>query len=308
MEKPLVSVIIPSYGRPAFLAESVRSVIEQDYPRLEIIVVDDNGRDQDHQRATHELIELLRSDAVAHHKQLKYVVHEVNLGGAAARNTGVESAAGTLIALLDNDDTCMPDRISKQVNHLLQQNQVNPNVKASLCLPIRMKHSKEIDREIAKFKSNFLFELLAIRLNLQIGSAILLYKSAYAALGGFDPEFRRNQDVEFMIRFYDRWDAAMLNEHLIIAHIDDRSNIPNYQKIVETKQLLLSKYADIIGRFDISQQKEIYKSHALEVAKVALWNKNIGGFFKGLYQARLGFRETVFFFRDVAKKAIMHLR
>src|SRR5690606_36481755 len=227
------------YGRPAFLAESVRSVIEQDYPQLEIIVVDDNGRDQAHQAETQQLIDRLQHNASARGKKLTYIVHEHNRGGAAARNTGVENAAGSLVALLDNDDTCMLDRISKQVDHLLTENHDDPNVMASLCLPIRMKHRREIDREVPKFKQNYLYELLSIQKNLQIGSAILLFKSAYQSLGGFDPDFRRNQDVEFMIRFYDRWDAAKLNEHLIIAHIDDRSNIPNYQKIVETKQRLL---------------------------------------------------------------------
>src|SRR5690606_4061731 len=143
--------------------------------------------------------------------QVRYLVHEINRGGAAARNTGVKAAKGDLLALLDNDDTYMPERISRQAELLLVSNQADPRIKACICLPVRMKYGKEVDRESAKYQRNYLYELLAIQVSLHTGSSLLMFKSAYESLGGFDEQFRRNQDIEFMIRFYEKWDTVMLN-------------------------------------------------------------------------------------------------
>lgn len=299
----LVSVIIPSYGRADFLAQSIDSIVKQDHRPLELIIVDDNGAGTADQQATEHTVTSIQADF-----PIIYIKHEKNRGGAAARNTGVDAAQGQFIALLDNDDLSLPNRISKQLALLQDKHRADPCIQACLCLPIRMKYGKEIDREVPKDKTNYLFELLAVRLTLHIGSSILLFKSAYQQLNGFDEQFRRNQDIEFMIRFYEKYHAVILNEHLIVINIDDRSNIPNYRKIVETKQLLLNKYKTLIEQFTPPQQKEIYKSHHLEIAKVALWNKNIGGFIQGLRSAKLSFPEIVSFFVDVVKKAIMHLK
>lgn len=303
MNKELVSVIIPSYGRPDYLADSIQSILQQDYAAIELIVVDDNGRGSASQLATEELIHSLQVNYA-----IRYIVHEENRGGAAARNTGVEAASGELIALLDNDDSALPQRISRQVAALKDANSMDHSIQACLCLAIRKKYGAEIDRGVPKYKNNYLFELLAIHENLNIGSTILLYKETYNQLQGFDSRFRRNQDVEFMIRFYENYDATILNEHLTIINIDDRSNIPTYTKIAETKALLLKKYKTLIERFPERQQREIYKNHSLEIAKVALWNKNIGGFLKAYKNARLTLKESLAFIYDVCKKTIMHLK
>lgn len=306
MPKKLVSVIIPSYGRPGYLAVCIQSMLNQDYPFIEIIVVDDNGKGTSNQIKTEQLIIKLRKDHTDHN--IKYIVHTNNRGGAAARNTGVSMANGEIIALLDNDDLSLPARISMQVKTLLIANKEDPSIKACLCLAIKKKHGTEIDRDVFQYKNNYLFELLAIQVNLGIGSCGIFYKSVYNELQGFDERFTRNQDIEFMIRYYEKFNTITVNEHLVVINIDDRSNIPSYQKIKETKHLLLSKYKSIIEQFTPKQKKEIYRSHSLEIAKVALWNKNIGGFLKGYKEAKLSFSETIAFMLDVFKKAFMHLK
>lgn len=306
MPNELVSVIIPSYGRPGYLANCIQSLLNQDYLFVEIIVVDDNGQGTSNQIKTEQLISKLRKDHIGH--EIKYIVHANNRGGAAARNTGVSMANGELIALLDNDDLSLPTRISTQVKTLLLANKEDSSIKACLCLAIKKKHGKEIDRDVFQNSNNYLFELLAIQVNLGIGSCGIFYKSVYNELQGFDERFNRNQDIEFMIRYYEKFNTITVNEHLVVINIDDRSNIPTYQKIKETKRLLLSKYKFIIEQFSPKQQKEIYRSHSLEIAKVALWNKNIGGFLKGYKEAKLSFSETLAFMVDVLKKAFMHLK
>jgi glycosyltransferase involved in cell wall biosynthesis len=90
MTAPRCSVIVPTFGRPAFLAEALRSVAAQTMADLECIVVDDG---------TPEPLSLPFSDERFH-----VLRHPQNLGPAAARNSGLAAATGTYVAFLDDDD------------------------------------------------------------------------------------------------------------------------------------------------------------------------------------------------------------
>ena len=107
---PLVSVIIPVRNGERFLADAVRSVIEQEYRPLEIIIVDDGSTDGS--RA------LLCS-----YPQARYI-HQDHQGIAAARNNGVRNAHGSFLAFLDQDDFWTPGKLDKQVGYLLK----NPEI------------------------------------------------------------------------------------------------------------------------------------------------------------------------------------
>ncbi len=93
---PLISIIIPTYNGENFIRGAIESVLAQDYPALEIIVVDDGSVD-----GTQQLIESLSAD-------IRYYRQAQNRGPAAARNIGIRDAAGEFIAFLDVDD-CWPE-------------------------------------------------------------------------------------------------------------------------------------------------------------------------------------------------------
>lgn len=94
-----VSVIMPAYNGERYLAEAIRSVLGQTHADLELLVVDDGSTDAtaDIVRATGDM-------------RLRYV-HQDNAGEAAARNTGLDLAAGDLIAWNDADDISLPHRL-----------------------------------------------------------------------------------------------------------------------------------------------------------------------------------------------------
>ena len=98
----LVSVIIPTYSRPDFISRAIESVLNQTYKPIEIIVVDDNGRGTNNQILTEQVLtNFIRSN------QIKYIVHEKNKNGSAARNTGAASSHGEYITFLDDDDVLL---------------------------------------------------------------------------------------------------------------------------------------------------------------------------------------------------------
>lgn len=104
MGKSLISVVIPTFGRPALVERAIRSVLAQSYPIHEVIVVID-GDDPE---------TVGRLEVIAE-PRLQWVVHSVKSGAGPARDTGVEAATGDWIAFLDDDDEWMPTKIERQL-------------------------------------------------------------------------------------------------------------------------------------------------------------------------------------------------
>jgi glycosyltransferase involved in cell wall biosynthesis len=104
---PRVSVIVPTYNRPEWLGETLRSILAQTYRDFEIIVVNDAGPDISH------IIQPLNTDG-----RIRLITHEKNKGLAGARNTGIRAARGKYIAYLDDDDIFHPHHLVTLVGHL----------------------------------------------------------------------------------------------------------------------------------------------------------------------------------------------
>ena len=99
----LVSVIIPTYGGGEYLKRCIESVLAQTYPNIEVVVVDDNGLGTPNQLLTQKVMQEFKDDT-----RVKYVCHEINKNGSAARNTGFRNSKGEYICLLDDDDEWLP--------------------------------------------------------------------------------------------------------------------------------------------------------------------------------------------------------
>jgi glycosyltransferase involved in cell wall biosynthesis len=110
-EQTLVSVIIPAYNAAPFLAEAIESVERQQYPRTEIVVVDDGSTDNTAEIAT-------RFSSVRY-------IRQPNRGIAAARNAGVLAASGTLLAFLDADDLWVEGKLALQLEALESQSNMD---------------------------------------------------------------------------------------------------------------------------------------------------------------------------------------
>ena len=102
-ENPVVSVVMTAYNSEKFIEEAVLSILNQKYPALEIIVVDDGSED-----GTHKLIRSYRD-------QMK-IIYQKHSGIAAGWNRGVDEASGLFLSFLDADDLWTEDKISKQLS------------------------------------------------------------------------------------------------------------------------------------------------------------------------------------------------
>ena len=121
MNDPLVSVIIPAYKQAEFIGAAIRSVLDQTYTNVEVIVVDDVSPDN--------TADVVRS---FDDPRLHYILHDKNRMLAAARNTGMRAAHGEIFALLDADDYFDTKKIAMHVDYLRQNPQVGVSYNARL--------------------------------------------------------------------------------------------------------------------------------------------------------------------------------
>lgn len=119
----LVSVIIPTFNSERFVGDAIDSVITQDYPQIETIVVDDGSTDN--------TVAVVRKKLQGHPLHWRIIELGNNIGPSAARNVGLRAARGSWVQFLDSDDLLMPGKISRQMAVCAE---APPSV-ASVCSP-----------------------------------------------------------------------------------------------------------------------------------------------------------------------------
>ena len=107
-DKIMVSLIIPTYNGMDFLPEALKSVADQFYKNIELIIIDDGSTDGTRQYCKDKI------KKINNFYRVQYF-YQQNKGVAAARNLGIKKSKGSLVAMLDHDDYLLPDSIIDRV-------------------------------------------------------------------------------------------------------------------------------------------------------------------------------------------------
>ena len=190
-EKPLVSVIIPTYNRAGMLSRAIRSIQCQTYPHLEIIVVDDGSTDD-----AAAVVESLGD------QRIRYVRHEINQGVSAARNTGIRLATGEIIGFLDDDVEWKPEKVAHQLKLLDRYDVV-------LCTRPGAVSSRY------RRKERVTLENLRRGRLLTGGPSALIARAATLRDTLFDETLGFAEDWDLFIRLAQKYTVGYLNEPLV---------------------------------------------------------------------------------------------
>jgi len=212
--QPLVSVIIPAFNCASFIRDALRSVSEQSYPSVELLVIDDGSTDE-------------TPYIVQSQPGVRYLRQD-NRGPSAARNAGIAAARGDYIAFLDADDLWMPDKLARQVS-LLQQYPDAAFAFADMRLVSQQNHT-----ESSMFEKYFLNEKFfghpcrvidaAVKLvwsNFIPTSTVLTRKHPVEEAGGFDEAFRKCEDWDLWLRLALRAPIVYSPELLMLKRVHD---------------------------------------------------------------------------------------
>ena len=248
MNHPLVSVIIPTYSRPTTLDRAINSVLEQTYENVEAIVVDDNNPGTEARSLTEHLMLKYKSEP-----KVKYIQHEFNKNGSAARNTGVRNSNGVYIAFLDDDDIFLPNKVEKQVEKMESLSE-----DWGACYTAFYTQKKELHRikSTINDEGNVYLKALMRELGIAGGSNLLLKRSIFDELNGFDESFRRYQDVEFILRLSRKYKIAYVPEYaLVIVSGIERNVKIDYEEI---SKRYIETFKSFIDELSPSDKQKFY--------------------------------------------------
>lgn len=183
MDQPLVSVIIPFYNAERYLGEAIESVLAQSYLPSQVILVDDGSIDRGSNIA--------RSLSEAN-PNVQLLVRPENAGPAAARNAGLAHADGEFITYLDADDRMTPDRLTLQVQYLLDHPSVDVVIGAEQPVIETDAPADVVSRQqLHALETSFLL------------ISMMLRRSALERVSGFDSSYRVAEDIDWLFRAAD---------------------------------------------------------------------------------------------------------
>ena len=197
-----VSVVIPTYNYGRFIADALRSVLDQTRPPSEIIVIDDGSTDD-----TAAIVQGF--DA-----RVRYIRRD-NAGVCAARNRGVTESTGELIAFLDADDTWEPTNLEKQLARFESDDEIGL---VHCALREFADETGETLRLYLEGGEDGVAESLLMwegPMIVRPGGAVTVSREAFDHVGGFDTRMKAGEDWDFCYRVARSFKIGFVAEPLV---------------------------------------------------------------------------------------------
>jgi len=225
---PTVSVIIPTYNRAHLVGRAIRSVLNQTFQDFEIIVVDDGSTDN-----TEEVVKGFNDP------RIRYIRHEYNRGGSAARNTGIRAARGEYIAFLDSDDEWLPQKLERQVKAFKDLDETTALVYTGLRFVDR---KGALIREQQPRLKGYVFRELLRRNAIGTASSVLLRRESLLSVGLFNEALPSRQDLDLWVRIARRFKVFPIPEILTIHYVHEQRITANLEAKIMGHKLFMVKF------------------------------------------------------------------
>lgn len=270
-QRPVVSVVTPTFNRADFLPFAVESVLAQTFRDFELLVIDDGSTD-----STRHLMESYTKDL-----RVRYF-YQPNQGQSVARNRGLEEARGEFICFLDSDNAWFPDKLQKSLDAF----RVHPDVDviygdfleidetgAELGTNKMRRHTGHITSEL--LKDNF------VSMN-----TTMTRRQCFSEMGGFDAADRLAEDYGLWLRFSTRYRFYYLPEVLGYYRVmEDQISSDKVRRLNANERLLLS-FLDAYAGCVTSKQRRRGLSHFyLRRARLLATEKQFANAYKDILRA-----------------------
>jgi glycosyltransferase involved in cell wall biosynthesis len=211
LDKPLVSIIIPLFNKLDWIPQTINSVVNQTYKNWECIIIDDGSTD-----GSFELVTSLTEKYPGNWR----IIRQSNSGQSVARNRGIEISSGMYVALLDADDIWFANKLSRQVEFLNANKDVDllftsyVIFEESLKKPFRYVRFKRAEEMILRWLQMLGFGGL-------IESTGLIRRSFFEKQGFFDLNLSTSSGLDVSIRGLLDSKVAVLNSALVGYRLSD---------------------------------------------------------------------------------------
>ena len=220
-KQPLVSVILSVFNGENYVKEAIKSVLKQDYPQVELVIVNDGSTD-----GTGQILQDFAGKAV--------IITQDNKGLGSGRNAGVNGATGTYLSFIDHDDFWESNKLSSQMTALLSSKQdplVFSHVRQFICPSLNTEQAAKLrvpDEPMPGF----------------IAGTMLLSKARFKEVGDFLEVNQVGEFVDWYLRAQEsNIPIKLLNEVLLHRriHLSNMGRQPDhYQRLGYLKILKAS--------------------------------------------------------------------
>lgn len=311
MECPLVSIIIPVYNGSNFLKECIDSALNQTYKNVEIIVVNDGSNDNGQ---TEKI-------AKSYGDKIRYYYKE-NGGVSSALNMGISQMKGEWFSWLSHDDLYFPDKIKRQMECLKRKNFHSEStifVTSSQLIDSNGDYIfRPVKQHYGHITSEQMLKILLFKYTIN-GCTLLIHKSVFDKLGGFNEKYRYIQDWSYWVNLcISDFNFYVINDKLV------KSRVHKDQVSSKERHIMRPELYDYLNNllFQFSQYDYfnrnillliyyfscfINKKDLIQQSKLLLKSKNILNFkiklfgffyrFKGKFKRTIRFIYNSFFIK-----------
>lgn len=261
-----VSVVIPAYNAEQFIADTVRSVLDQTYQDFEIIVVDDGSRD-----GTVAALEPFGSRVRLHRQN--------NAGVARARNAGAQLATGSWIAFLDADDLWLPEKLEKQLMSseapMTFTDRFNIGDRGDL---------PELQSRVTPMEGGDIFVPLLREGNFITNTSVMIRRELFERLGGFFTGLNGTEDWDLWIRVAERQQIGFIDEPLVKYRFHGGGISRNYERMGRERVQVIARALELErGRsLDWMTRRQIWaetwRTNAFEAVRAGARGKALAGY------------------------------
>ena len=227
-ERPIFSVIIPTYNRAHVVRRAIDSVLKQSFTNFELIIVDDGSKD-----ATENIISEYKDERII------YLKHPKNLGQNPALNTGLENARGIYISFLDSDDEWLPGMLGK----VYEKYNLDEQISCVYVLNGALDPNGNVVPGRKDHIEGHIYKEALEQGYITSPSTLSVKKSCFLEIGNFETENKVCQDDVMCLRLAKNYKFGLVREILCLIHTDAGNQlISNFKNKAFDTLLLFERF------------------------------------------------------------------